>query len=179
MSERIKFEKRVEGQSRENEYAREVIRIIELLKTKVSEEEAVRIAAELEKIAKENDEVVAQILGHPKVKETYDIDEYDGKVLFSKLLNKLSAHFIRDGLWKMRNLTESVLIRPFMGLKGEYNDGALLEWFRQDLDFNKVRLEQIQKTGDLLVTDPNKVRVKKRKQEELPKNKEEDKIIFH
>lgn len=162
------------GTGRENEYAGEEIRIAGILKEKMSEDEVALVVYKLEKLAKENDEVVAKILAHPKVIERYDVDAYDGLELYPKAPVQLPLHFIRDGLWKIKHLDGSNLFTyGFFNQDGTYNVEAFLSWFREDIDFNKLRLEQLEKTGDLMITDPTKVRIKTVElQEEKPAKKE-------
>lgn len=165
---------------RENEYAGEEIRIAEILKTRISEEEVAKIVFELEKIAKEDDRVVAKILAHPRVIERYDLDAYDGLTLQPKAPAQLPMHFIRDGLWKIKHLDEDNLFASgFLNQDGTYIVDVLLSWFREDLDFNKLRLEQLEKTSELMITDPTKVRIRKVELEEEKTKKSNKKETIH
>ena len=159
---------------RENEYAREELRLAELLKKRLSEGEIANLIFELEKLAKENDNVVAKILSHPKIIENYDVDAYDGLELKIRPPLQLPVYFMKDGLWKMRHLDESNLLADSFARGESYDTQALLDWFREDLSFNKLRLQQLQKTGSIMITDPTKVRIKKIDLgEDTPQDKEE------
>jgi len=161
---------------RENEYAGEVIRIFNLLKTKMSEEEAVQSVADLEKYAKEDDEIVKKILINPRVVEQYEVGAYDGLELHALPPAKFPVHFILDGLWKLKNLNENKLSVFSHNGDNSYDRDGLIAWFNEDINFNKLRLEHLEKTGDLMVTDPTKVRIKK---VETNKDPEDKKITLH
>src|SRR3989344_607457 len=146
---------------RENEYAGEVIRIFNLLKTKMSEEEAVQSVADLEKYAKEDDEIVKKILINPRVVEQYEVGAYDGLELHVLPPTKFPVHFILDGLWKLKNLNENKLSAFSHNDDSPYDRNGLIDWFNEDVSFNRLRLKQLEKTGDLMVPDLTKVRIKK------------------
>ena len=93
--------------------------------------------------------------------ERYDVDAYDGLELHPKAPVQLPLHFIKSGFWKIQHLNnDNLFASGFLNQDGAYNSEALLNWFREDLDFNKLRLEQLEQTGDLMITDPTKVRIK-------------------
>ncbi len=147
---------------RENDYAGEELRIAEILKTKMSEEEVARVIFEIEKIARGTDEVIKKILSNPKVIEEYDVSAYDGFELHPKPPARLPLHFIKDGLWELKNLNKNNLFALiFFNEDESYNSDKLLKWLRENLEFNRLRLHQLEETGDLMVTDPTKVRIRK------------------
>lgn len=149
----------VTDSKRENEYAREELRLARVLKGKISEDGAADIVLKLEKLFKENDEIVASILSHPQIIENYDVDAYDGLELKAKPPAEFPIHFIRDGLWLMRHLDESNLSAFDRGQN--FDAQGLLDWLQKDVSFNRLRLQQLQETGSVMITDPAKVRIKK------------------
>lgn len=163
----------------ENKYAREIFRIFDLLKQKMSEEEAIQIVARLEEYAKENDEVVRKILNNPEVKERYDVDAYDGTELRQRPPHNEIIHFVRDGLYLLRDLNRSnVFANVFWEMDGSFKEDEFFEWFNGHLHFNKLRIEQLKTTGDLRITDPTKAYVKKklmeRENDEFQKEKPQE-----
>lgn len=143
----------------DDEYAGEVVRVVEILAKFLPEWQAVNIVSQLEASAKEADRLVAHLLSRPDVINRYDVDSYDGIELKSRSSVEFSIHFIRSGSWSMKNLDVNSLMAFSSFDSQRYRSDMLLEWFRKDLEFTKLRLDELDRSGTISILDKEKVRI--------------------